>query len=196
MKTITNNLKMYDKIRNRIKNGDVIAFQGTDIPAKAIQSATGGQFSHIGLTVRITDVDVDRIFILESVTTAGVVLLPLSRKLYTCPGRAWWAPLKFPKATNDMSVQLDEEKIRAIIYKWAMCELGKPYDFTMIGSIIKSLLLKFKVPKEDCREYICSELVAQAFRQAQILPKGVSTSNITPVGIINLPIIGGLVELY
>ncbi|MCX5677542.1 MAG: YiiX/YebB-like N1pC/P60 family cysteine hydrolase [Candidatus Omnitrophica bacterium] len=191
-----NNLKKYSKIRSRMQNGDVIAFQGTDFPAMAVQNTTGSQFSHVGLVIRITDVDIDRIFIIESVPSAGVVLLPLSRKLYTFPGRAWWAPLRFSKISNNMLPQLNEQKVRSIIYKWAMCELGKAYDFTMIGSIIKSILLKCKASEEDCREYICSELVAQAFKQGQIWPKGMNISNITPVDIINLPIIDALVELY
>lgn len=191
-----NNLKKYSRIRKRMKSGDIIAFQGMDFTAKAIQTATGGQFSHVGLVVKIADVDIDRVFILESVTPAGVVLLPLSRKLYTYPGKAWWAPLNFHKILNDTPSGLNEENIRYMIYKWAMRELGKQYDFAMIGSIIKGLLIKSKTPKEDCQEYICSELVAQAFKRGQILPKNVTTANITPIDIITLPIIGGLVELY
>jgi len=173
-----------------MQNGDVIAFQGNAPGAKAIRVGTRSKYSHVGLVVRVIEVDVDRVFILESVTSGGVMLLPLSRKLRRYKGKAWWFPLKIENDSKKFSDTAVEEGVRTTIYKWAMGELGKEYDFKMIKSIVKSLFLKAKAPQENDEEYICSELVARAFKEVGILPRRLTTSNITPKDIARLKILG------
>ncbi|MCK4249463.1 MAG: hypothetical protein KAX15_06760 [Candidatus Omnitrophica bacterium] len=63
-----NNISKYKAKRKLMQSGDVIAFQGSDFGARAIQKGTKSKYSHVGLVVRIKEVSVDRIFILESVS--------------------------------------------------------------------------------------------------------------------------------
>ena len=172
-----------------MQNGDVIAFQGSDPGAKAIQIGTKSKYSHVGLVVRIVEVSVDRVFILESVNPGGVVLVPLRRKLKAYRGKAWWLSLRTDIRKADISSKAVDEGVRTCIYKWAMGELGKKYDLKMIKSIVKSLFFKSKAPRENDEEYICSELVARAFKEVSILPKRMTTSNITPKDIGDLAIL-------
>ena len=74
-------IKNYRKYRDKMQNGDVIAFHGEDIGSKVIQRFTKSKYSHVGLVIKLLELDVKRVFIAESILTGGVVLLPLSRKL-------------------------------------------------------------------------------------------------------------------
>lgn len=182
-----NDLAIYHDNREPMKTGDVIAFEGTDYGARLIMWGTKSKYSHVGLVVRITDVSADRVFIAESVTNSGVVLLPLSRKLEGYKGKAWWLALKTDAVEN-------EEDKSTLIYKWAMLELGKKYDFKLIGSLVKNIFFKCVLPPPNKNEYICSEFVATAFKEVNILPDNLSTE-LTPEGIAELPILDKPVEL-
>lgn len=184
-----NSLSKYHKHRVNLKTGDVVAFQGRDVLARMIQRATKSRYSHVGLVVRIEQVSTERVFILESVTKSGVVLLPLSRKLSDYRGKAWWLPLIFKKSYQDASPRAIEEGVRTTILKYSMNELGKKNDYKHIGSLVKRILkLSSRSPAEDYQEYICSELVGAAFKAAGVM-RG-STANITPQDIADLRILG------
>jgi len=187
-----NSLNKYEKVRDLMKTGDVIAFQGNDACAKAIQVGTKSKYSHVGLVVRIKDLAIDRVFIAESIVTAGVVLVPLSRKLEGCSGCAWFFPLKMD--ISKLPEYVDENTIRKFFYEWTMSELGKKYDFKLIGAIIRQILARQKISKEDQQEYICSEFVATAYKKAGILPKKLSTS-LTPKDICDLTVLGAPIGL-
>ena len=168
-------IKNYRKYRDKMQNGDVIAFHGEDIGSKVIQKFTKSKYSHVGLVIKLLEVDVKRVFIAESIPTGGVVLLPLSRKLLNYDGSAWWLALD---TKRDM---------RNKMLKWAMTQLGKKYDFTLIKYIATNILLKKKLPQENYHEYICSEFVAAALSYAGIL--GDKTTNLIPEDIVRLPVL-------
>lgn len=182
-----NKIKKYKAVRIKMESGDVIAFQGSGLGAKAIQRFTKSKYSHVGLVIKIKELGIERVFIAESGTKSGVVLWPLSQKLKDYPGRAWWMPLKVAvRKRSDYPLPVIEEGVRTTILKWAMSQLGKPYDFKLIKKIAKNILLKMDIGKEDYQEYICSEYVAKAFKETGLLPKG-RTTNLTPEDICKLP---------
>jgi hypothetical protein len=182
-----NNLKKYDKNRDLLETGDLIAFEGNDPIARVIQKGTRSRYSHVGLVVRIETLSIDRVFIAESTTNAGVVLVPLKRKLKNYSGKAWFLPLEMD--LSHLPTYVVEDTIKKFIFQWAMDELGKKYDFKLIADIVKKIFLKHKIKKEDQQEYICSEFVATAYKEAGILPKAKST-NLTPKDICELSILG------
>jgi len=184
-KKIKNNIMKYLKYRSRMQNGDVIAFQGSDAGAKLICRSTKSIYSHVGLVVRIKDVSINRVFIAESVVPSGVSLVSLRRKIENYPGRAWWFSL---------NIGGDAKRKRKFIYKWAMSELGKRYDFELIKYIAKNVLFKSAIPEATKEQYICSEYVATAFDEAHLLPKDISL-NLTPEQIAKLPILGEFKEI-
>lgn len=184
-----NSLSKYHKHRVNLKTGDVIGFQGKDLFAGMIQKVTDSRYSHVGLIVRIEQVSIERVFVLESGTKSGVVLLPLSKKLRDYKGKAWWLPLIFKKSYQDASPRAIEEGVRTTTLKYSMGELGKKYDYKHIGSLVKRILkLNRRTPAEDYQEYICSELVGAALKAAGVMRR--STANITPQDIANLRILG------
>lgn len=180
---IMNKTPNYDALRDAMMTGDVIAFQGSDFFAKIIQKVSGNIISHVGVVIRFGGFDADhRNYILESVTDKGVCLIPLSLKLQTYRGRAWWYPLK-----SDVT-----EAQRGIIYEFMMKQLGVPYDFRNISEITKQVLKKIVRMKqgmtmEDANQMICSELCAFAFKEAGLLPKETNASSLKPVDIVQQP---------
>lgn len=169
-----NNLKKYLSIRNKIKTGDVIAFKGTDFGARAILIGTKSNYSHVGLAIRLKDVSFDRVFIVEAVPF-GIVLQPLSFKAIYYPGNVWWVKLNIEDIAN-------EEAIRKKMLVWSMKQLGKPYDVDLIKGIVKNIFLQAKLPKANQYEFICSELVATAYKKAGLIEK----TNLTPKQIMEL----------
>jgi hypothetical protein len=177
-----------------MQNGDVIAFQGIGIGADAIRMGTRSNYTHIGLVIRIIEIDVDRVFILESTPIGGVTLLPLSRKLESHDGKAWWVPLMIENDSKRFTNDVVEQGVRTMICRWAIKELGKKYNFKLIASIIKKILLRVELPPEEQHEYICSELVARAYKNVGILPNGLN-AKLTPDKIINMPVLGSPLRL-
>ena len=181
-KILKNKISQYNKIREKLKTGDVVAFQGSDAGALAIQKGTNSNYSHVGLVIRFSDID--RNFILESVVPKGVMLMPLSRKLLYYKGGAWWVPLddKRPNITDE---------VRKQIYYAAMQDLGREYDYNLIGGIISKITgLSSRIKDDDFGSFICSELVASTYKIAGIFPKAMVTSETWPVHIVNLPFMG------
>jgi len=185
-----NNLARYKKIRSKIKTGDVIAFQGNDSGAKLIRKFTESEYSHVGLAIHLKDELMDRVFILESVLDAGVVLFPLSKKLRTYKGKAWWCPLNFGIKRIKLKTSKLKMRKRCNIITWGMNEIGKKYDFKHIGRIAKRILTKGKKTKrEDYQQYICSELVGAVLKSQGLLPIDIATESMTPKDVVNLDLI-------
>lgn len=168
-------------------SGDVVAFQGKDLGSHLIRFATGSLYSHVGLIVRIEEVGVDRVFIAESGTGAGVVLMPLSRKLETYHGKAWWLPLKI----REFGLAEDSDALKKIaaLHQWAMNELGKRYDFKLIWSLVQWIIRKRIMPRSDVEQYICSEFVVNGLKSCGLLPAGFSAV-LTPKEVCELPVFG------
>ena len=179
-----NDLALYEQHRPKMGSGDIVAFQGNDVGAWLIRFGTGSLYSHVGLVIRVSAVDVDRVFIAESVLGAGVVLVPLSRKLETYRGKAWWLPLKI----REFSLTEDSEAKRKIneVHKWAMQELGKPYDLKLIRSLLRYLLRRLIQPTSDAERYICSEFVVAGLKNCGLLPAGFAAT-LTPKEVCDLP---------
>lgn len=173
-----NELTNYDPIRPHLKTGDVIAFGGEDLFANAIRWKDKTPFSHVGTVIRISDLaGDDRVFVLESVTESGVILMPLSAKLASYRGTASWfalAPVSTPGSDY-----------RTKIYHYLMLQLGKKYDFMDIRNFVAMVLLKIKSPTDDASRMICSELVARGLQEAGLC-KFENCSNVSPGDIVKL----------
>lgn len=187
-----NDLSKYLEVRESLKTGDVIAFGGTDLFARIIRASSHSAYSHVGMVVRFDQVrDAGgRVFILESVTQKGVVLLPLSAKLLTYDGTgADWYPL----AT---APQL-ENGAREKIFEYLMAQLGKSYDYRDIQMIVKKIIFKIKnLDKfmEDSTRMICSELVANALKQAGVY-EFKNSSLIAPGEIVKLSVFAPAIKV-
>ena len=66
----------YSEIRPLLCSGDLLLCSGTSWFSRLIQAATGSEWSHVGLILRMERLD--RVMLLESVESIGVRAVPLS----------------------------------------------------------------------------------------------------------------------
>lgn len=180
-----NDLTQYYKVRDLMRTGDVIAFGGKDIFAKLVRKITGGNYSHVGMVVKFDDLEFgDRVFILESITHKGVVLMLLSSKLlaYNGIGVAW-----YPLAPKEMPSETPKD-YRNVIRGYLMQQLGKNYDYRDIQYFVKKFIFRFQKIQNvlnDPNRVICSELVARALQTVHLCTLS-ETFEISPAEIVAL----------
>ena len=182
----TNDLSRYSAIRGTLQTGDVIAFNGTDFLSGLFRRFTRSRYSHVGMVVVFADLrEGERVFVLEALDKKGVVLMPLSAKLYEYQGQAWWFQLQAGDHAGTVPATVRER-----IYEYLMQQLGKQYDYQDIKQIVQKILKVGRALSraEDTTRLICSELVARALQQAG-LHTFVDCSSVTPGEITALPVL-------
>jgi uncharacterized protein YycO len=152
----------YDQVRDQLQTGDIVFCSGTYFFSKSIQWFTKSVWSHVGIIYR--DDNLLRIFVLESETAIGVRLVPLSKYLRDYHGRN--KPYKGRIVIGRIAPGADSEKVKKAI-SFGMDELTRPYDNWEIMRIAMRILFR-RGRKDRDRKYICSELVYEAFRKADI----------------------------
>lgn len=148
----------YEDVRSKLKTGDLIFCSGKYPISGIIRYFSKSMFSHVGIIYR--DTYLDRVLILEAEIIYGVRLAPLSKYMKDYHGnhrpyhgRMLLARLKEP---------LDETSLKKVI-SYGMDELTRPYDNWEIIRIMLRVLFKLG-RKERNRSYICSELIASAYK--------------------------------
>lgn len=152
----------YDQVRDQLQTGDLVFCSGTYLFSKSIQWFTKSVWSHVGIIYR--DDNLRRIFILESEIAIGVRLVPLSKYLRDYHGRK--KPYQGRIVIGRIVPAADGEKVKKAI-SFGMDELTRPYDNWEIMRIAMRILFRRGRKNRD-RRYICSELVYEAFRKADI----------------------------
>jgi uncharacterized protein YycO len=152
----------YDQVRDQLRTGDLVFCSGTYFFSRTIQWFTKSVWSHVGIIYR--DDNLQRIFVLESETAIGVRLAPLSKYLRDYHGRN--KPYKGRIVIGRITPAPDGEQFNKAI-SFGMDELTRPYDNWEILRIAMRILFRRGRKNRD-RKYICSELVYEAFRKADI----------------------------
>ena len=152
----------YDQVRDQLQTGDIVFCSGTYFFSKSIQWFTKSVWSHVGIIYR--DDNLRRIFILESEIAIGVRLVPLSKYLRDYHGRK--KPYQGRIVIGRIAPVADGKKVKKAI-SFGMDELTRPYDNWEILRIAMRILFR-RGRKDRDRKYICSELVYEAFRKADI----------------------------
>ena len=152
----------YDQVRDQLQTGDLVFCSGTYFFSKSIRWFTKSVWSHVGIIYR--DDNLRRIFILESEIAIGVRLVPLSKYLRDYHGRK--KPYQGRIVIGRIVPAADGEKVKKAI-SFGMDELTRPYDNWEIMRIAMRILFR-RGRKDRDRKYICSELVYEAFRKADI----------------------------
>ena len=152
----------YDQVRDQLQTGDLVFCSGTYLFSKSIRWFTKSVWRHVGIIYR--DDNLRRIFILESEIAIGVRLVPLSKYLRDYHGRK--KPYQGRIVIGRIVPAADGEKVKKAI-SFGMDELTRPYDNWEIMRIAMRILFRRGRKNRD-RRYICSELVYEAFRKADI----------------------------
>jgi cell wall-associated NlpC family hydrolase len=153
----------YEKIRDELKTGDIFFSSGSYTFSGIIQTLTKSAWSHVAIVYR--DVELRRVMILEAEPRVGIRLIPLSKYLYDYKGTR--RPYKGQIVMAKLNFDLEHEKLNHAI-SFGLDELSRPYDNWEIIRIMLRIL--FRIGKrEKNRNYICSELVRDAFSKAGVI---------------------------
>jgi Permuted papain-like amidase enzyme, YaeF/YiiX, C92 family len=153
----------YEKIREYLKTGYLFFSSGSYAFSGIIQQLTKSVWSHVAIIYK--DEELGRVMILEAEPKIGIRLIPLSKYLHDYKGtkRCYKGQIVIAR----LNFNLEKEKLNKAI-SFGLDELTRPYDNREIIRIMIRIL--FRIGKrEKNRNYICSELVRDAFAKAGVV---------------------------
>ncbi len=127
-------------IRPKLRSGDLLLCAGTSWFSRLIQAATGSEWSHVGLILRLDSVD--RVMLLESVESVGVRAVPLSHYFedYQQSGASYPGKLAFYRHRDFPTDQGAGPTLKRL-GRFAVDRLGWPYDGQQIAELAARLAL-------------------------------------------------------
>lgn len=153
----------YEKIREQLKTGHIFFSSGSYTFSGIIQRLTKSAWSHVAIVYK--DEELGRVMILEAEPRVGIRLIPLSKYLKDYKGTR--RPYKGQIIMATLNFDLEHEKLNKAI-SFGLDELTRPYDNWEIIRIMTRIL--FRIGKrEKNKNYICSELVRDAFARAGVV---------------------------
>ena len=153
----------YEKIREQLKTGHIFFSSGSYTFSGIIQRLTKSSWSHVAIVYK--DEELGRVLILEAEPKIGIRLIPLSKYLRDYKGtkRAY----KGQVVLAQLNFELEHDKLNKAI-SFGLDELTRPYDNWEIIRIMTRILFRIG-KKEKNKNYICSELVRDAFAKAGVV---------------------------
>jgi hypothetical protein len=155
----------YEKIRDYLKTGNIFFSSGSYTFSGIIQRLTKSVWSHVAIVYK--DETLGRVMVLEAEPYVGIRLIPLSKYLrdYKDKKRCYKGQIVISK----LNFELEQAKLNKAI-SFGLDELARPYDNWEIIRIMLRIL--FRIGKrEKNKNYICSELVRDAFAKAGVVFK-------------------------
>jgi hypothetical protein len=155
----------YEKVRDFLHTGHIFFSSGSYTFSGIIQRLTKSVWSHVAIVYK--DVQLGRIMVLEAEPYVGIRLIPLSNYLRNYKGKK--RPYKGQVVIARLNFEMEPAKLNKGI-SFGLDELTRPYDNREILRIMLRILLKIG-KREKNKNYICSELVRDAFAKAGVLFK-------------------------
>jgi hypothetical protein len=136
-------LELYNAVKDKMKTGDVIGWDGRNILHATIDCFTKGEIGHVSQILRMSEYEgLERRRFHSEATARGILPSPLGTHLKDYTGIVWWYPLK------------DEwDSKRGEIGERMLALMGRGYDYT---TLFKMAVVH---PFVDDRELICSEYI-------------------------------------
>lgn len=163
----------YEKIRDHLKTGHIFFSSGSYTFSGIIQRLTKSVWSHVAIIYK--DEELKRVMVLEAEPNIGIRLIPVSKYLHDYKGTK--RPYKGQVVMAKLNFDLEKENLNKGI-SFGLDELTRPYDNWEIVRIMLRILFK-RGKREKNRNYICSELVRDAFAKAGVIFK-MNDSYISP----------------
>jgi hypothetical protein len=134
---------VYESVKDQMKTGDVIGWDGRNILHTTIDAFTGGDCGHVSQIIRLSEYEgkVRRRYHSEA-TAKGVLPSPLSHSLEGYVGTVWWYPLKH---------EWDDK--RGEIGERMFALMGRGYDYS---TLFKKAMFS---PECNDKSLICSEYI-------------------------------------
>ena len=146
----------YDTIRHRVRDGDILLFQGKGWVSRIIRWGSDSTYSHAGLTAWWGE----RLLVFQS-AGRGVEVLPVSSAVYEYDGQVDWWVVK-----REREAELD----RGELLRHAVTQLGTPYAKTGVLELMWRMAIgKFRGrrdPRVDPEGMFCSQYVSYCYRKA------------------------------
>lgn len=153
----------YEAIRPELMTGHIFFSSGSYTFSAMIQRLTKSVWSHVAIIYK--DVELQRVMVLEAEPRIGIRLIPLSKYLKDYKGTK--RPYKGQVVIAKLNFDLEHEKMNKAI-SFGLDELTRPYDYWEIIRIMIRILFRIG-RKERNKNYICSELVRDAFLKADVV---------------------------
>jgi uncharacterized protein YycO len=150
----------YSKIRGKLETGDLLFASGNYLISKLIRKFTKSPWSHVGIIFPVNSPG--GALLLESVEDQGVRFLPIGRYLNDYYRRRPYNGILTIARVRNLKKKNYEE-----LAKFGIQELARPYDMEEIARIVARIAAGHGRKIRD-NEYICSELVYEAFLRAGI----------------------------
>ena len=153
----------YEKIRDHLKTGHLFFSSGSYAFSGIIQQLTKSVWSHVAIIYK--DEELHRVMVLESEPYVGIRLIPVSKYVRDYKGkkRAYKGEIVLAK----LNIDVPKENLNRGI-SFGLDELTRPYDNWEIIRIMTRIL--FRIGKrEKNKNYICSELVRDAFAKSGVI---------------------------
>ena len=155
----------YEEIRDNLKTGYLFFSSGSYAFSHVIQKLTGSVWSHVAIIYK--DEELKRVLVLEAEPYIGIRLAPLSKYLRDYHGKK--KPYRGQVVICKLNFDLEKERLNKGI-SFGLDELTRPYDNWEIIRIMTRILLKMGKTERN-RNYICSELVRDAYAKSGVLFK-------------------------
>lgn len=188
---------MYKDVRKLMKTGDLIAFSGKSKVSNIIKGATGSDISHVGMVFESDRTGEYRVEIIESTSLVtlpdnrtgelikGVQMQMLSQRMDMYEGQVYWQPLK---------TKLSDAR-QARMLSWLYCAWAAKIKYDTKGAIRAGIDLLGLEKEPDFSTLFCSEMVAEAYRLAGLLPESYNASEATPADVVKYPFLGDRTQI-
>jgi hypothetical protein len=175
----------YQRIRDKIKTGDLIAFSGKSLVANTIKSFTDSDISHVGIVYRA---DGGRVQLMESTSLSnqkdikhndyikGVQLHYLSERIEKYNGEVYLKRILKP-------IPNEKEML-----EWLSVKHSKrtPYDYLQaFGAGVDTFDFIGLRNEPDFSSLFCSEMVAKALQVGGVISEQVNPSEETPADVMD-----------
>jgi hypothetical protein len=188
-----NDLTRYTAIRDQIRAGDLIVFQGAGLISGLIEAFAAGP-THCGLIRQQLHQDTPNVLMVESTIEGarnGVQTNKLSERLanYDATGRAWWLPL-----SAEVRKAVDWFKFYQFIggaEDFVKYDVGGLFEFILRGLPIVGARV---AQDEDQKQMVCSGFVAAVLEATGVL-RGINWSKVSPQDLVEMKLYRQCVQL-
>ncbi len=161
----------YAKVRDEVRDGDILLCSAHDPFSKLIRWATHSQWSHVAIAFRMDKID--RVMVLEAVEKYGVRTVPLSTFIARTSSGVTPYPGHILLARHESFTARTTRSRMQRMAGFAFDRLGDRFaQGEVIKIVLRILLGRFSVPLPKSLgpddEFICSEYVARCLHAAGV----------------------------